>query len=199
MATTTLDGHLASCADCAGWAEDAARVTRLTRMDARPVPDVSAQVTAKVALPARQVTRRRRWLRGALLLVGLAQFGVGLPAVIGQSIGMTMSAHAAHEGAAWNLAIGAAFVAVAFLPRRAAGLIPLLATFLLVLGALSVRDLVAGSVGIERLATHAVALAGLLLLVLLDRAERALPPGRWHASLCLDGDADGDTTLRTVA
>jgi hypothetical protein len=39
-------------------------------------------------------------------------------------------------------------------------------------------------------------LVGLLLLIALDRAERALPPG-WSTSL--PGTDDGDSPLRTVA
>lgn len=196
MSASALDQHLASCPDCARWAESAARATRLTRMDVRPVPDLSDEITAQVALPVRRVVRRRRGLRVGLLLAGLAQLAIGLPALAGDSIGMAMSAHGAHEAAAWNLAIGAAFVAAASLPRRAAGLIPLLATFLVVLGALSVRDLAAGSVSAGRLLTHLAVLVGLLLLIALDRAERALPPG-WSTSL--PGTDDGDSPLRTVA
>jgi predicted anti-sigma-YlaC factor YlaD len=109
---------------------------------------------------------------------------------------MAMSAHGAHEAAAWNLALAVAFVAAASLPRRAAGLVPLLGTFLVVLGALSIRDLAAGAVSAGRLATHLAALAGLLLLVALDRAERALPPRRFGADGSSD-DASGN--LRTVA
>jgi predicted anti-sigma-YlaC factor YlaD len=129
-------------------------------------------------------------------VVGLAQLAIGIPALAGHTIGMAMSVHSAHEAAAWNLAIGAAFVAVAVVPRRAAGLIPLLLTFLVVLGALSVRDLAAGTVSGSRLLTHFVALVGLVLLVALDRAERALPPD-W-ASGEGGGDTGGDR-LRTVA
>ena len=197
LSNTALDGHLASCSDCARWAEGAAHATRLIRMDVRPVPDLSEEITAHIALPARRVARRRRWLRVALLVAGLVQLAVGVPALTGDSLGMAMSAHAAHEAAAWNLAIGAAFAAAALVPRRAAGLVPLLATFLIVLTALSVRDVASGSVGLGRLATHAGALIGLVLLVLLDRTERALPPGRWSAAA--DGDDTGSTSLRTVA
>jgi predicted anti-sigma-YlaC factor YlaD len=194
LSATALDGHLAACPDCAAWAEAAAAVTRRARMDVRPVPDLSEEIVAGIALPTRRVVRRRRGLRIALAVVGLVQLGVGIPAVTGHAIGMAMSAHGAHEAAAWNLAIGAAFVAVASLPRRAAGLIPLLATFLVVLGVLSVRDFAAGTVGADRLLTHGVALLGLLLLVALDRAERALPP-RWRAA----ADDAGTSRMRSVA
>jgi predicted anti-sigma-YlaC factor YlaD len=198
LSASSLEHHLATCANCARWAEDAARATRLTRLDVRPVPDLSADIAARIALPARRVLRRRHLLRLGLLLAGVAQLIIGLPALTGDSIGMAMSAHGAHEAAAWNLAIAAAFVAAASVPRRAAGLIPLLGTFLLVLGALSVRDYAAGSVTADRLATHLAAVIGLVLLIALDRAERALPPGRFSTGR-REQDGDGDTTLRTVA
>lgn len=196
MAASALDAHLAACPDCAGWAEAAARATRLARLDLRPVPDLSARIAAQVTLPARRVLRRRYLLRIALLLAGLAQLGIGLPALTGDSIGMVMSTHGAHEAAAWNLALGVAFLAAASVPRRATGLVPLLGTFLVVLGALSIRDLASGSVTLGRLATHLAALAGFVLLVALDRAERALPPGRLTRK---KDDGDGSTNLRTVA
>ena len=195
MSTAVLDAHLASCADCARWAEAAAETTRFARVEIRRVPDLSEQIIANAVLPTRKVFRRRRWLRVGLLLAALAQLAIGLPAITGDSIGMTMSMHAAHEAAAWNLAIAVAFVGAAIVPRRAAGLIPLLATFMIVLTALSIRDLVNGDVTAGRLATHAAVLVGLALLVVLDRAERALPPVRGAAPR---NDQDGGS-LRTVA
>jgi predicted anti-sigma-YlaC factor YlaD len=200
MSASALDAHLASCPDCAGWAEAAAAVTRFARLDQLPVPDLAEQIGARVTLPARRVLRRRHLLRLGLLLTGLAQLAIGLPALTGDSIGMVMSAHGAHEAAAWNLALGAAFVAAASVPRRATGLIPLLGTFLVVLGALSIRDLASGAVTLDRLATHLAALIGFVLLIGLDRAERALPPGRSFSGRARDRDrGDGDGNLRTVA
>jgi predicted anti-sigma-YlaC factor YlaD len=193
MSVATLDDHLSSCPDCARWAEAATQATRLARVDVRSVPDLSAHIPTNTS--AHKVLRRRRWLRIGLLLAGLAQLVIGLPAITGDSLGMTMSMHAAHEAAAWNLAIAVAFVAVAIVPRRAAGLIPLLATFLVVLSALSVRDIVHGAVTADRLATHVAVLLGLVLVVVLDRAERAFPPAPSTAQ-----QSHGDTgTLRTVA
>jgi predicted anti-sigma-YlaC factor YlaD len=197
MSAGMLDDHLASCVDCAGWAEAAARATRLAGLEVRPVPDLSGTIAAQVALPARRVLRRRHGLRIALSLAGVAQLAVGVPAVVGDSLGMAMSAHAAHEAAAWNIAVGIGFLAAAFVPRRAAGLVPLLSVFLLVLGALSVRDYADGAVGAARLATHLAAAFGLAVLVFLDRAERALPPGRFTADH--DADDPGADSLRTVA
>lgn len=201
MSPSALESHLAACSDCARWQDTAARATRLARLDSTPVPDLAAAITASVALPARRVLRARHLLRAALLVVGVVQLGIGIPALLGDSMGMHMSAHGAHEGAAWNLAIGIAFVAAAAVPRRAAGLIPLLATFTVVLTALSIHDLAAGAVTLARLVTHVAVLVGLGLLLLLDRAERALPPGhRWQARARARDEDDGDQPgLRTVA
>lgn len=196
MSARVLDDHLACCADCARWADAAARATRLARVDARPVPDLSDVIAAEVGRPARRVLRRRYALRIALLLAGAAQLAVGIPATTGDSLGMAMSTHAAHEAAAWNSAVGVAFMAAALVPRRAAGLIPLLTVFLVVLAALSVRDYADGAVGMARLATHLATAIGLAVLVLLDRAERALPPGLRTADRSPD---ESDQSLRTVA
>ena len=195
MSASALDAHLAGCPDCARWLDLASRATRLARLDVTPVPDLSRPILDGIVLPAGRVLRRRLVLRIALGLAGLAQLAIGLPALTGDSIGMAMSAHGAHEAAAWNLAIGVAFLAAALLPRCAAGLIPLLGTFALVLGALSVRDLAAGSVTPGRLATHLAVLIGLVLLIALDRAERALPPS-WSTSAADQGDRPN---LRGVA
>lgn len=197
MSVAVLDDHLANCPDCARWVSDATRVTRLARLDVRPVPDLADAIVAGIALPARRIARRRMWLRVGLVLAAVAQLAVGLPAVVGDSLAMPMAAHATHEMAAWNLALAAAFAAAALLPRRASGMIPLLTVFLAVLSVLSVRDVLDGAVGVGRLATHAAALAGLVLLVLLDRSERSAPPA--PAAVEPGRGEDGESGLRTVA
>jgi predicted anti-sigma-YlaC factor YlaD len=198
MSASVLEHHLTTCPDCARWAEDAARLTRQARLSTADVPDLADAITADIVLPTRRVVRRRLLLRAGLLLVGLVQLAIAVPAINGDSLGMTMSMHAAHEAAAWNLALAVAFLASALRPRRAAGLVPLLGTFIVVLGALSVRDIAAGVVSADRIATHAAALVGLLLLIALDRAERALPPGRFAAAP-VDDAKSGHRRLRGVA
>jgi predicted anti-sigma-YlaC factor YlaD len=200
MSAAGLEHHLAACADCGRWAGEATRLTRQARLGTADVPDLSDRITADVVLPARRVLRRRLALRAALALAGVGQLAIALPALFGDSIGMAMSAHGAHEAAAWNLALAAAFLATAATPRRAAGLIPLLATFVVVLGALSARDIAAGEVAAGRITTHLAAIAGLVLVLLLDRAERALPPGRFQLDGdCAAPDETGRRRLRGVA
>ena len=200
MSAVTLDDHLASCPDCARWLERATQVTRSARIGSADLPDLSDRILADVVLPARRVLRRRMWLRAALLVLGVAQLAIALPSVFGGSIDMAMSTHAAHEAAAWNLALGAAFVATAFTPRRAAGVLPLLTVFVGALALLSVRDLVDGAVAVGRLATHLGTVVGLVLIFALNRAEWALPPQR--APVAVDPDVDrkhGDGGLRGAA
>lgn len=197
MSATVLDHHLTSCIDCAGWLEAATRVTRQVRLGAAEVPDLAERILAGAALPARRVLRRRRLLRLALLVVGAVQLGIGAPSLFGGSIELAMSVHAAHENAAWNVALGAAFLATAIRPQRAAGLLPVLAVFVGVLAALSIRDVASGAVAAGRLATHLAIIAGLVLVYALARAERALPPRRRSAGASHD-DQDGHG-LRGVA
>jgi predicted anti-sigma-YlaC factor YlaD len=195
VSATGLDHHLSSCPECSAWFEQATALTRLARLGVADVPDLTETITADVVLPVRRVMRRRLLLRLALTVVGVVQLAIAVPAITGVSIGMAMSVHAAHEAAAWNLAIGAAFLAAALTPRRAAGLVPLLATFIVVLTVLCVHDVAAGVVTVDRLLTHLAAVAGLALLLLLDRAERALPPGRYHSA---DGTGSGEGDLRRL-
>ncbi len=178
MPSTSLDNHLATCPDCARWVAEATRLTRQARLSAVDVPDLSAQILADVVLPTRRVLRWRLWLRSALALVAVAQLAIAVPSLAGIGVGMPMSTHIAHESAAWDIAVGVALLATALVPRRASGLVPLLSTFIAVLAVLSVHDLIDHEVTIARELTHVATLLGLVLLVLLDRAERALPPQR---------------------
>lgn len=176
MSAAALDGHLATCAECRGWVADVTRVGRVARLGTVQVPDLSEQILSRVTGLGRRGRRTVTWLRVAVLLAGLTQLAVALPAVFGDSVGMAMGMHAAHESAAWNAAIGAAFVATALRPRRAYGLVPILAAFVVLLAGLSVRDLAAGAVTLDRLGTHLGFVVGLVLVFALSRAVRELPP-----------------------
>jgi predicted anti-sigma-YlaC factor YlaD len=91
---------------------------------------------------------------------------------------MPMAVHAAHESAAWNLALGASFLAVAVKPARAVGTLPILGTFVLVLSVLSIPDIADGTVGEGRLISHAAVVLGLVLVTLMSRSQRLVPvPG----------------------
>jgi predicted anti-sigma-YlaC factor YlaD len=171
MPERALDEHLATCSACGAWADDAALVTRRTRLAAAPpVPDLTARVLEALPreLPGTAAAARSRLagtaLRLALLAVGVAQAGLAWPALADGSAAMSAPVHMAHESGAWNLGVAAAFLAVAAAPRLAAGTLPFLGTFAALLTVVTVRDLAAGHVDVDRAVAHLLLIAGVLLV-----------------------------------
>jgi hypothetical protein len=97
-----------------------------------------------------------------------------------------------HESAAWNLAVGAAYLFIAWRRTRPTAVLPVLTAFVAVLAVISAGDVVSGAVGAARLATHGPLLAGYLIVLLMTRPGLAFdrPPGalghrgrsRWRVS-----------------
>ncbi len=200
MSVSVLDHHLATCVACSSWNEQATRLTRQLRLGPAEIPDLADSILAEVALPAGRVLRRRLVLRLLIAVVAVVQLVLAAPSLFGDSIDMAMAVHGAHETAAWNLALGAAFLATAIRPRRAGGLLPVLVVFVGVLGALSIRDVASGAVDIGRLATHIAVLIGLGLVFGLHRLEESLPPQRWSRVSREDGESgQNGGNLRGVA
>jgi predicted anti-sigma-YlaC factor YlaD len=171
MPERELDQHLATCSPCAAWAQDAARVTRRARLAAAPaVPDLTATVLAALPreLPGAAAAARARLvgtaLRLALVAAGVAQAGLAWPVLASGAGAMSAPAHMAHETGAWNLAVAAAFLAVAAAPRLAAGALPFLGTFAVLLLSVTVSDLSAGHVPADRAVVHLLLLTGTALV-----------------------------------
>ncbi|WHT17766.1 zf-HC2 domain-containing protein [Crossiella sp. CA-258035] len=174
--TARLDAHLDTCEDCSAWYERAARITRLARTGvAEAGPDLVAAVLAEAA-PRRRVSLVAV-LRWALGLLGITQVTLAMSVFLspgggdhhGAGLLAAGATHLSHESAAWNLALGVAFGWAALRTRQVAGLVPVLATFVVVLFGVSLLDLLRGGVAPTRVAAHLVALAGLVLIVLLAR------------------------------
>jgi predicted anti-sigma-YlaC factor YlaD len=185
MSSRELDDHLAACAACGAWAQDAARVTRRARVaPAPPVPDLTAAVLAALPreLPGAAAAARARLadtaLRLALMAVGVAQAGLAWPVLASGAGAMSAPVHMAHETGAWNLAVAAAFLAVAAWPRLAAGALPFLGSFSALLVSVTLADLAAGHVHADRAVAHLLLLAGVALVGTVAwrgrRAERAV-------------------------
>jgi predicted anti-sigma-YlaC factor YlaD len=171
MPASELDVHLAGCPGCAVWATDAAVATRRARLAPAPaVPDLTAAVLGALPreLPGAAAAARARLadsaLRLALLAVGVAQAAMAWPVLASGAGAMSAPVHMAHETGAWNLAVAAAFLAVAARPRLAAGALPFLGSFALLLVPVTVADLAAGHVHAERAVAHLLLLAGVLLV-----------------------------------
>ncbi|WP_285689208.1 zf-HC2 domain-containing protein [Actinoplanes sp. NBRC 103695] len=184
-----VDEHVAGCAACREWLDQAAAVNRLTRTSlATPVPDLTAAILA--AVPERKPPLlSRAWLFVALAAVGAVQLILGLSQVGGVAGSHTDHAgldatpgHLWHESAAWNVAVGAAFLFIALRRSRPSGLVPMLTAFVGMLLLLSVNDLSAGRVDAQRLISHGFVLVGYLLVVALSRKRTAPAPPGSHAT-----------------
>jgi predicted anti-sigma-YlaC factor YlaD len=171
-----VDAHLAGCAECRAFEDDAVALTRLVRIGL-PVPGDGVPDSVLDVAPGPGRSRLAAWLRGALVAIGAGQLLLGIaqlasPAAGGMTdaaMGAATPEHLAHEYAAWNLALGAAFLFVAVRRTRPAGLLPLLTVFVAVLTAFSVGDALDGTVAGARLATHALVLGGYLIVAALSR------------------------------
>jgi predicted anti-sigma-YlaC factor YlaD len=171
MPARALEDHLAGCAACAAWADRAAVVTRRARLaPAPPVPDLVGAVLRALPgeLPGAAAAARRRLvdtgLRLALLAVGVAQAAIAWPVLVTGPGAMSAPSHVAHETGAWNLAVAAAFLAVAAAPRLAAGALPFLLSFTALLVPVTLADLGAGHVHADRALAHVLLVAGVALV-----------------------------------
>lgn len=174
------DRHLEYCADCALWYDNAAFITRRTRTTAAVAwPDVTDAVLAKV--PAGTPVTSKR-LRVALGAVGAAQ---GAPALF------SLASGAEFQTAAWTLALGVAFCAIAARRTQPAGLVPLLGTFV---GVLSWGHLTGLATGTTAVLSYLLSAAGLVLVVLLGRmppvGRDPVPPAGGSARTRGERDAD---------
>jgi len=171
MPDRELERHLNTCAACAGWSDEAARVTRRARLAPAPaVPDLTGAVLAALPqeLPGAAAAARKQLLdtalRLALLAFGVAQAGVAWPVLVTGAGAMSAPTHMAHETGAWNLGVATAFLAVAAAPRLAAGALPFLLSFTALLVPVTLADLSAGHVHADRALTHLLLVAGVVLV-----------------------------------
>lgn len=177
--------HLAECAECARWSDQAAHLNRLLRVSpvADDDPGLADAVLAQVRLP--RVGRWRPLLRVALALVAIAQLAIGLTSLfhpVGMpAMAMPDTAHLDHEEAAFNIAFGIALATVAWNGRRAAAQLPVLAAFVLILAVSSAFDLLDGNVTWPRLVTHLPVVLGLLLSAAVGRGMTSAPGPRTDA------------------
>ncbi|TCP49952.1 putative anti-sigma-YlaC factor YlaD [Tamaricihabitans halophyticus] len=177
LSSQAVDQHLRTCASCQLWWQEANRLRRTMRLvPAPPVPDLSSQILAIAPPP-----RRERWgLRLTLAVIALVQCGLGFAQLFGISSAHGTHAgvsalHLSNESAAWNLAVGIGLLAAAMRPRLAAGLVPALLGFTVLLGSVSIVDLVGDAVTVGRVVSHTVLLAGVVLLILVHRQQRSTP------------------------
>jgi predicted anti-sigma-YlaC factor YlaD len=202
------DLHVETCDECVRWLDNAARVTRLTRTSVVSVADVPDDRLLDIvfaAAPGPGWSRTGRWLRILLGALGFGQFALGIAQIaalgmaqgIGSAGGMT-SHHLLHESAAWNVAIGAAYLWIALRRGRPADALPIMTAFVAVLVLLSIDDLLTGEVVVTSLLTHTMVVLGYAVLVVLRHPgfDLMTPPGSGRWRLRADEFADERGVLR---
>jgi predicted anti-sigma-YlaC factor YlaD len=162
-----VDAHLERCAGCRQWLEAAEEVTRRVRIAVAPLPvDVVDPVLARAGLPVSRPARRPSVLRACLAAIGLTQLGLTLAPLVTYPNEL----HVVHEIGAWDVAFGIALVTAAWRPRRAAGLVPLVAVLFALLVTLTALDVFAGRATVADEGAHLIVGVSLLVLWLLDRS-----------------------------
>jgi predicted anti-sigma-YlaC factor YlaD len=165
-----IAAHLAGCAACRDWEQRAHVLTRRTRLGGAVLEQDLTERVLTALPPSRRGRRLRVSLRGALLVVAIAQVAVTVPLLI-LGHDRDASAHAAHELGSFDLALAIAFIVGAAKPRLSAGLAWPCGIAAGGLVATAVIDMIAGQTfGVDE-AQHLIALAGALLLLGQARLE----------------------------
>jgi predicted anti-sigma-YlaC factor YlaD len=199
LPSAALDRHLTGCRACRSWAEAATQVTRAARVaPAEVVPDLTDSILAAVAagsghkaanrkanrtVAPRQAADRKRPAQTApgspvgiarfgLLMVGLAQLCLAVPALLGDDGGAPI--HVAHEQGSWFLALAVGLLVVAWRPWRAAAMLPLVAALVVGLGSTMALDIWAGRTQAAAEAPHGLAFLGLGFLWVVAYPTAAL-------------------------
>ncbi len=163
-----IEQHVSVCAACQQWREG---VHQLRRTTLRTVSGAPSAAIAVSELPRRFTMHR--WIRFALAWAGALL--VVWNAVDMFSAGSGLSIHFERHQAAFDVALGLAFLFVAWRSDRAYGMVPFAAAFAIALTLSAVIDLANGASTFDRESAHLIEILGLALLWALGLA---VGPGR---------------------
>ena len=163
-----VESHLEGCASCRRW-QDAAH--RLRRASLRSLADNDPEPVGVAGLPERFAAHR--WVRFALAWAAVLLIAWNVVDMF--AVGSGSAIHLERHQAAFDVALGLAFLFVAWRPDRAYGMVPFAATFTFALSAAAIIDLSNGASTPWRESAHLVEILGLGLLWVLGMA---VGPGR---------------------
>lgn len=167
-----IETHLAGCADCRDWQE---RSHRLARASLGAVPEDEGVIFLAGQPPGLLLNR---WLRIMLGWAG-AILVVWNVAGVFDAAADSGAVHLARHQSAFAVALGVAFLFVAWRPDRAYGMVPFTVTFTIAVTIVAIVDLVMGSANASRESLHFLELAGLVMLWILGVR---VGPGRVKSS-----------------
>lgn len=187
VAQSWLTGHLVRCPPCRAWFESASEIQRRTRLTLVPaIPDLTQRVLAATGPPASPDARASEsrnphleaaW-RALLVAVAAAQLWFSLPVLL-LARDHDVTTHPAHELGSFNTALACGFLVVAWRPRLARGMRPLVGVVAALLVATAVIDIASRHTTASDEAPHLLVAAGYLLLVIISgfHADRAIEHG----------------------
>ena len=133
-----VEAHLDGCAGCRRWQEAAHQLRRATLRSVDPGDEAGVWVSR---LPERFVLHR--WVRFALVWAAVLLIAWNIVDMF--SVGSGSAIHLERHQAAFDVALGLAFLFVAWRPDRAYGMVPFAATFTFALSVSAIIDLVNGA------------------------------------------------------
>lgn len=170
-APAALDAHTEGCPGCRDWLARAERVTRLVRVRAVAVPDLTASVLAAVAADplaagrtaAAAARARRQLLRVAVAVAAVAQLAIALPILLA-GLGVSVDSHTSREMASFDVALAVGFALAAWRPERARAFVPVALVLAVCLAGTSAVDIANSTTALVHEVGHlaAVVQAGLL-------------------------------------
>jgi predicted anti-sigma-YlaC factor YlaD len=176
--SSAVEAHLDTCPSCRQWQEGIHKLRRATLRSVDPAPAPQVSVTTK---PQRFALHR--WVRFALAWAAVLLIVGSVVDMF--SAGEGPAIHLERHQAAFDVALGLAFLFVAWRPDRAYGMVPFAATFTVALSVSAIIDLSSGVSTVSRESAHLIEIAGLALLWVLGvavgpvrkRRRRDLGPG----------------------
>lgn len=173
----TLEEHLAGCASCRRFADDAASMRRRHRVGAAPdLPDLSRQVVQRTAAADRSSAA---WMARWLLALVAVQIVV---LAITELLASGDTAHASRHLGAFGLAYAAGLAVVVVRPARARTMLQVAVVLAAAMIVTAVVDIAQGRVPLVSETIHIPELFSLLFLWLLARPPREPAPSDDHGA-----------------
>lgn len=170
-----VDDHLGGCPGCRAHARDLMALHRSVRLKpAEAMPDLTPAVLHAIGREAATPGRLQglTGMRLCLVVIGLVQLGVALPALLlGDDAGLPV--HTARHIGSFAAALAVGFLVVAWKPERASGLLPVALALVAFLVGTTGVDLVSGHTKALGETGHITEVVGLLLTWMLARASQA--------------------------
>lgn len=176
-----LDAHTRACPGCRAWLARAVQVTRLVRVQAVDVPDLTASVLAAVAADPEAARRtgaaparaRHQVLRVAVAVAAVAQLAIALPVLLA-GLGVAADPHTSREMASFDVALAVGFALAAYRPQRAQAFVPVAIVLAVCLAGTSAADIANSTTALVHEIGHLAAVVQAGLLWALGRVTRQL-------------------------